>query len=109
MATQRVLVLDTEFADASNDLAAQFPSLELVCGVERLTDTSDFEGVISQVEAVDKALLDKLESPRIILKMGQNYANIDVDEVRARGLTFAAVQRKGPNCVAELAITLIMA
>ncbi|MFV9504482.1 MAG: 2-hydroxyacid dehydrogenase [Oscillochloridaceae bacterium umkhey_bin13] len=37
------------------------------------------------------------------------YANIDAASVRERGLTFGAVPRKGPNCVAELAMTMILA
>lgn len=106
--TQRVLVLDAEFEDAAKDLAPQFPSLEIACGTEGLSDTQTCDAVISQFEPVDKALLDKV-SPRVILKMGQNYYNIDADEVRSRGLSLAAVPRKGPNCVAELAITLMMA
>lgn len=106
----RVLILDEAFEDASAEVAAQFPALELVCGSKGLAnDKQAFDGVISQFEPIDKALLDELESPQVILKMGQNYYNIDADEVRSRALTLAAVPRKGPNCVAELAITLMLA
>ncbi len=45
---------------------------------------------------------------KVVLKLGRNYENVDVDAVRARGLTFACAPRKGPNCVAELALTFIL-
>ena len=44
-----------------------------------------------------------------VLKLGRSYFNIDVDAVRKRGLRFGCAPRKGPNCVAELAMTLILA
>ena len=58
---------------------------------------------------VDVPLLDALEDMRVVLKMGRNYYNVDVDAVRERKLIFAASPRKGPNCVAELAMTLMLA
>jgi lactate dehydrogenase-like 2-hydroxyacid dehydrogenase len=41
--------------------------------------------------------------------MGRSYHNIDAQAVRQRDVMFASVPRKGPNCVAELAMTLILA
>jgi phosphogluconate 2-dehydrogenase len=109
----RVLVADAEYAPSLPEAAARFPDLDLV-GVdaqhplESLADSS-VAGILAQNARVDVSLLDRLDGLRAVLKVGRNYLNIDADAVRARGLTFACVPRKGPNCVAELAITLILA
>lgn len=109
----RILIADSMYADSIDDLAPQFPQLTLVCAHDTsdalaLAD-SDFVGVVTQFAAVNDALLSKLGGLRVVLKNGRSYTNIDVEAVRTRKLTLAAVPRKGPNCVAELAMTLILA
>lgn len=110
---QKILVADTEYAQTASQLADQFQDLEIVCpeegqSADALADDS-FQAVVAQTAEVDKALLEALPSIQAVLKVGRNYENIDVATVRSRGLTFAAAPRKGPNCVAELALTLILA
>ncbi len=58
---------------------------------------------------LDAGLVARLGGLRAVLKVGRSHHNIDVDAVRARGLAFGAVPRKGPNCVAELAMTFVLA
>ena len=109
----RVLVADSEYAETASQLAADYENLEVVCAVEdqSVQDLADgsFDALIVQSVRVDEALLDRLSSLKSILKVGRNYENVDVAAVRRRGLTFACAPRKGPNCVAELALTLAMA
>lgn len=103
----RVLVADHEFATAAAEVAPRFPQLELLTTAGDNAQTID--AVLAQSARVDKALLDSLTNLSVVFKLGRNYSNIDADAVRARKLTFAAIPRKGPNCVAELALTLILA
>lgn len=110
---QRILIADGQFATSMPEVAARFPGLELICvddvhPLESFVGQS-FAGLISQSAAVSDALLAGLSSPAVVLKLGRSYYNIDVEAVRRRNLQFACVPRKGPNCVAELAITLILA
>lgn len=110
---QTVLIADEGYEAAAADLAEQYPDLNLVCA----DDSSDagslasgeVAGLIAGAAVVDEALLSALPSLRAVLKLGRSYHNIDVDAARGRGLEFACVPRKGPNCVAELALTLILA
>lgn len=110
---RRVLIADAEYAATVPEVAPRFEDLELVCADEshsaRVLAASGIEGLITQVEPVDGALLEALPDLRVVLKMGRSYFNVDVGAVRGRGLTFGSVPRKGPNCVAELAMTLILA
>lgn len=109
----RVLITDKEFAAPSREVAARFPQLDLVSA----DDTQDahalaaggFDALVTQSAKVDTALLDALTGLRVVFKLGRNYSNVDAAAVRARNLTFAYIPRKGPNCVAELALTLILA
>ncbi len=109
----RVLITDAEFAGTVSELAPRFESLDLVCANEardaRALAGPGIQGLVTQMAPVDRSLLDALPDLRVVLKMGRSYFNVDVDAVRARHLTFGAVPRKGPNCVAELAMTLILA
>ncbi|HZQ10032.1 MAG TPA: NAD(P)-dependent oxidoreductase [Anaerolineae bacterium] len=109
----RVLITDKEFASATHEVAPRFDKLELVCADEHNSAhalaSRGFEALVTQSAHVDRALLDALGELRAVLKLGRNYSNIDADAVRQRQLLFAAVPRKGPNCVAELALTLILA
>jgi phosphoglycerate dehydrogenase-like enzyme len=107
-----ILVADGEYATAVQELASRFPQLDLRCPVdeEKLAETGpQAVGLVAQDVAVDQALLSRLPSLRAVLKLGRNYANIDAAAVRERRLAFGAVPRKGPNCVAELAMTMILA
>ena len=110
---QRILLADASVATAIPDVAAQFEHLTLV-GPGQAEDlsavaTGSFHGLISQSAPVDSHLLDAVDGLRVVLSLGRNYQQIDAPAVRARGMTLAAVPRKGPNCVAELALTLILA
>ena len=108
-----ILLADEGYEAAAADLAGQYPDLNLVCADDSRDAGSlasgDVAGLIAGTAAVDEALLSGLPSLRAVLKLGRSYHNIDVDAVRGRGLEFTCVPRKGPNCVAELALTLILA
>lgn len=109
----KVLVSDSEFAEVASQLDAAYDNLDIVCtGPEQ--DTLDivddsFDALIVQSAQVGNDLLERLPSLQAVLKVGRNYENVDIDAVRRRGLTFASAPRKGPNCVAELALTLTLA
>lgn len=107
-----ILIADADYAATTVELAPQFSGFHLVCATANSSAAElakpDFVGLIAQSAAVDSDLLQKLSGLRCVLKLGRSYHNIDVDAVRARGLTFASAPRKGPNCVAELALTLIL-
>ena len=100
----KILILDDGYQDAAAELSSDFPELAVVDGA-----SADVAGVIAEIEPLDAALLGDLPNLRAALKLGRSYYNIDVDALRARDIAFAAVPRKGPNCVAELALTLILA
>jgi lactate dehydrogenase-like 2-hydroxyacid dehydrogenase len=87
--------LDLRFVDGQNDAAA------LAAGY--------IDALVVSGATIDRALLDKLTGLKLVFKNGRNYNNIDVEAVRERQLSFACTARKGPNCVAELAMTLILA
>ncbi len=108
-----VLVADEGYEAAAADLAADYPDLRIVCADESADlaaqASGDVAGLIAGAASVDDELLAAMPNLRAVLKLGRSYFNIDVDAVRERGLTFECVPRKGPNCVAELAMTLILA
>jgi len=108
-----VLIADEGYDAAAADLAQTYHDLH-VLRVGESSDalslaSGDVVGLVAGTAAVDEALLDALPNLRAVLKLGRSYTNIDMDAVRGRGLTFACVPRKGPNCVAELALTLVLA
>lgn len=109
----RVLIADAEYAATIAEVAPRFPDLDLACADSardvRALAAPGYAGLIAQEERVDGALLDGLPDLKAVLKLGRSYFNIDAAAVRARGLVFAACPRKGPNCVAELALTFILA
>ena len=111
--TYTVLMADEGYEAAAADLAEQYPDLNLVCADDSSDAGSlasgDVAGLIAGTAPVDEALLGRLPNLRAVLKLGRSYHNIDMDAVRGRALEFACVPRKGPNCVAELALTLILA
>lgn len=109
----RILITDDEYASSILEVAARFESLTLVCPDKthdvRTLASGEFDGLVTQFVSIERSLLASIRGLRVVLKMGRNYSNVDVDAVREQGLIFASVPRKGPNCVAELAITLILA
>jgi phosphoglycerate dehydrogenase-like enzyme len=109
---KKILITETDFAGAAGDLAAEFPEFELLAATEETPvdalASDDVTGVVTGMAPVDTALLDKLSNAQVVLKMGRNTFNIDMAAVRERGMTLACAPRKGPNCVAELALTFIM-
>lgn len=109
----RVLIADSEFESSLSEVAGRFDMLELVCPSDTQTlrafADSSFDGLVTKFEPIDHALLDAITGLRVVLKMGRNYFNVDAAAVRKRGLIFASAPRKGPNCVAELALTFILA
>jgi phosphoglycerate dehydrogenase-like enzyme len=109
----RVLITDSDYGDTVSEIAADFPALELVCpedsGEFKDVASDDFDAVVVDKETVDADLLEDLGGVNLVLKMGRSYYNVDARAVRQRGITFASVPRKGPNCVAELAMTGILA
>ena len=111
--TQRILVADAGYDSAITDLSRDFPNLHILGASDNTNAAAlasdDIVGVIAGTATIDDHLLGKMGNLRAVLKMGRSYFNIDVDAVRRRGLHFGCVPRKGPNCVAELALTLIMA
>jgi len=111
--TQAVLVADGGYEAAITDLAGDFPNLDIL-GASDDADAAalandNIVGLIADTAPVDEKLLGKMSNLRAVLKLGRSYFNIDVDALRERGTHFGCVPRKGPNCVAELALTLIMA
>ncbi len=111
--TFKVLVADAGYEAAITDLASQFPNLHIVSASDdadaSALATGDIAGLIADTAPIDENLLAKMGNLRAVLKLGRSYFNIDVDAARGRSLHFGCVPRKGPNCVAELALTLIMA
>ncbi len=108
-----ILFADAGYQEAAAELAGEFPSLDIRCPGES-EDAADLAseavvGLIAGTATVDSALLDSAPELRAVLKLGRSYHNIDIEAVRARGLRFGCVPRKGPNCVAELALTLVLA
>jgi len=108
----RVLVADAEYATTKSDVTAKFADLEIVIadGSRDLMEFAgpEIQGLIAQEAVIDSALLAAQPDLAVVLKLGRSYHNIDVAAVRKRKLTFASSPRKGPNCVAELALTLIL-
>ena len=111
--TFKVMIADAGYEAAIADLASQFPNLHIISASDDADASAlangDIAGLIADTARVDAALLDRLPDLRAVLKLGRSYFNIDVDAARGRGLHFGCVPRKGPNCVAELALTLILA
>ncbi|MEO0560812.1 MAG: NAD(P)-dependent oxidoreductase [Chloroflexota bacterium] len=108
----KVLVTDPDFGGAVPQVAGNYPDMAFVAASEdtsaadRADDT--ITAVVTAMAPVDAVLLDALPNLQVIVKMGRSYHNIDMDAARARNITLASAPRKGPNCVAELALTFIM-
>lgn len=111
-APRTVLVADADMAGVVSAVAPEFERFELIAPEDGETAedvaSDQVDGLITQKAPVEESLLDELPGIDVVLKLGRNYNNVDVDSVRARDLTFASIPRKGPNCVAELAQTFVL-
>ena len=111
--TYQVLIADAGYEAAIMDLASQFPNLHIISASDETNAAAlasdEIAGLIADTAPIDENTLAKMGNLRAVLKLGRSYFNIDVDAARRRGLHFGSVPRKGPNCVAELALTLILA
>ncbi|MGH2373089.1 MAG: 2-hydroxyacid dehydrogenase [Candidatus Methylomirabilaceae bacterium] len=104
-----VLILDPELAEAAG---RNFPELEVIPSQDSETlpaAAARAVAIVTQSARVDMQLLAQARALRLLIKMGRVYDNVDLDSVRTRGVPFGLVPRKGPGCVAELALTLILA
>lgn len=108
----KILITDSEYASVVEQVESNFPELELVCATDaqdaQELASDEFMGLVSQTAPVSAELLSQLNKLQTVLKIGRSYYNVDVQAVRERDLIFACAPRKGPNCVAELALTFIM-
>jgi lactate dehydrogenase-like 2-hydroxyacid dehydrogenase len=108
----RILIADQEFSASVPEVAKRFDELELVYANEqkdvRELASGQFAGLVTQMAPVDRSILDSIDGLQVVLKVGRSYHNIDAEAVRGKGLILASAPRKGPNCVAELAMTLIL-
>jgi phosphoglycerate dehydrogenase-like enzyme len=107
-----VLVADHEAADAAAAAARDFPDLEVrvpADGSALHSEIAATDALVTQAVPIDATLLARAERLRLLVKLGRVFDHIDVEAVRSRGVAFGLVPRKGPNCVAEHALTLILA
>lgn len=110
---KRVLVIDPEFFDFLPEVKSKFPDYELICPktAENLSSllSKNYEVIISKTEKVTSQMIDQVTGLQMIMKMGRSYHNIDTAYARLKKISLYCTPRKGPNCVAELAMTLILA
>lgn len=107
-----VLILDPDLAEAAPAAARNFPQLEVLPSKDPGTlppAATRATALVTQSTRVDAPLMAQARALRLLIKMGRVYDNVDLDSVRTRGVPFGLVPRKGPGCVAELALTLILA
>ncbi|MFL2651375.1 MAG: NAD(P)-dependent oxidoreductase [Anaerolineales bacterium] len=110
--SQKILIADSEHAPACEELQGYLDGYELICpdtdGDFSDLLSSDVVGLIAQDQKIDAAVLKKLTNLELALSLGRNHSNFDVKAINDQGVKFSTVWRKGPNCVAELAMTLIL-
>jgi phosphoglycerate dehydrogenase-like enzyme len=107
-----VLVADEALADAVASVAPSFPDLRLRAVTARETPAQvigEAHALVTQGAPVDREVLARAEGLRLVVKLGRVYDHVDLEAVRTRGVFFGLAPRKGPNCVAEHALTLILA
>jgi phosphoglycerate dehydrogenase-like enzyme len=113
MARPVVLVADTDLAAAARLVAPEYGDLDVRAAEERadwLTSSAPQAAAIVTLGAkVGADTLGAAKDLRAFVKMGRVYDHVDLDALRKKNLPLALVRRKGPNCVAELAMTLILA
>jgi phosphoglycerate dehydrogenase-like enzyme len=106
------VIADAQLADAAGTAAPEFPEFDLHVPADRdalETAVATADVLLAQSGRVDGPLLERVRNLRLLLKIGRVYDNVDLPAVRGRALDFGLVPRKGPNCVAEHALTLILA
>uniref|UniRef100_UPI003D089593 2-hydroxyacid dehydrogenase n=1 Tax=Alcaligenes faecalis TaxID=511 RepID=UPI003D089593 len=98
-------------------LAGKLPAL---CPVEILSDASDQTAFLREhgdeftvlittgTHGADKALIDALPNLKAICSLGVGYDAIDLDAVRARGVMLSNTPDVLNECVADLAIGLLI-
>lgn len=98
-------------------LAGKLPAL---CPVEILSDASDQTAFLREhgdeftvlittgTHGADKALIDALPNLKAICSLGVGYDAIDLDAVRARGVMLSNTPDVLNDCVADLAIGLLI-
>ncbi len=70
---------------------------------------AEARGLITQKVPVDAELLAAAPNLQVIQKMGSRRDNLDVDAIRARGITLALLPLPGSMAVAEHAMALMLA
>nr|WP_321272531.1 2-hydroxyacid dehydrogenase [Alcaligenes faecalis] len=98
-------------------LAGKLPAL---CPIEILSDASDQTAFLREhgdeftvlittgTHGADKALIDALPNLKAICSLGVGYDAIDLDAVRARGVMLSNTPDVLNDCVADLAIGLLI-
>tara|TARA_Y100001970_G_C14227993_1_gene856826 strand:- start:322 stop:1326 length:1005 start_codon:yes stop_codon:yes gene_type:complete len=110
--SKKILIADSEHAPACDELQGYLDGYDLICASEGEEFASllseEVVGLIAQDEKIDASVLKKLPNLQLALSLGRNHSNFDYGAIVENGVDFATVWRKGPNCVAELAMTLIL-
>jgi phosphoglycerate dehydrogenase-like enzyme len=112
MAGALVLIADRQLENATHAVAGNFPELDLRVPADDdtlLEVVRAADALVTQNAPVGRPILERAGGLRLLIKLGRVYDHIDSDAVRERGIAFGLVPRKGPNCVAEHALTLILA
>lgn len=112
MAAATVLIANQEFAEAARTVRGDFPDFDLIVPadeVELRQAATRATAVVTMNAPIGADLLERAHGLWLLLKLGRVYDHVDLDAVRGRGVPLALVPRQGPNCVAELAMTLILA
>lgn len=102
-------ILDEAYKEAARELAPEFNNFRLMCG--EVDKPESVVALITDASVITAESLATFPKTQMIVKMGRNESNIQLSEgvLRNNKVTLVSVPRKGPNCVAELAITLILA
>lgn len=110
---KRVLILDPEFFDFLSEVKNKFPDYDLICPrTENELNSlllNNYDVIISKTAKVTSQMIDQISGIQMIMKMGRSYHNIDTVYARSKKIKLYCTPRKGPNCVAELGMTLILA
>ena len=111
--SKQILIADSEHAPACDELQGYLDGFDLICPSEDKEFSSllseEVVGLIAQDQKIDSNVLKKLPNLELALSLGRNYSNFDYGAMVDHNINLATVWRKGPNCVAELAMTLILA
>jgi phosphoglycerate dehydrogenase-like enzyme len=107
-----VLVWDEILAQPVETLRGEFFDMEINVAVEEAERKAWLAGanaIVVQQEPLGRDLIAEARELQLLMKMGRMYENIEVEAARERDIPLAFVPRKGPNSVAELAVSLILA